>query len=157
MGKLKMPEKGKSAAMMAELQAEHAAADEVPEPEIETLQPANATSLQAYKLTNLQASKASPAAAEDAAPADQGHALSPTPQSRDERLQTALQRAAADEMAVVTVRVSAALNRYLDAYVARMQLVDPTHRYRKQDAIAEAFAAFYADHPMPPLPDEGGL
>lgn len=69
----------------------------------------------------------------------------------------AIARASADEVAVVTVRVSAALNRYMDDYTARINRLDPKRKYRKQDAVLEAFAAFYADHPMPPAPDEGEL
>ena len=73
---------------------------------------------------------------------------------RDARLETALQRAENDEIAVVTVRVSVRLNKYMDEYVARTNRLDPKRKYRKQDAVAEAFAAFYADHPLPHLSSE---
>ena len=45
----------------------------------------------------------------------------------------------------------------MDRYVERMNRIHPKRRYRKQDAVAEAFAAFYADHPMPPAPEEDDL
>jgi hypothetical protein len=45
----------------------------------------------------------------------------------------------------------------MDEYVARRNLADPRTKYRKQDAIAQAFAAFYADHPLPPAPDTDAL
>jgi hypothetical protein len=61
-----------------------------------------------------------------------------------------MERASQDAIAVVTVRVPAGLNRYMDDYVARVNRLNPQGRYRKQDAVAEAFAAFYAEHPMPP-------
>ena len=68
-----------------------------------------------------------------------------------------MERATQDALAVVTVRVPAGLNRYVDDYVARINRVNPHSRYRKQDAVAEAFAAFYADHPMPPPPPDEEL
>ena len=58
---------------------------------------------------------------------------------------------------MVTVRVSAKLNEYMDRYVERVNRTDPQRRYRKQDAVAEAFAAFFADHPMPPAPPDEEL
>ena len=73
---------------------------------------------------------------------------------RDERLAHALRRSADDEITVVTVRVATSLNRYMDDYTARVNRIDPKRKYRKQDAVLEAFAAFYADHPMPPAPEE---
>ena len=76
---------------------------------------------------------------------------------RAERLGKALALAAADEVSVVTVRVSAKLNEYMDRYVDRLGRVSPKRRYRKQDAVAEAFAAFFADHPLPPAPAEEEL
>lgn len=69
----------------------------------------------------------------------------------------ALTLAAGDEISVVTVRVSGKLNEYIDRYVERVNRVSPKRRYRKQDAVAEAFAAFFADHPMPPAPAEEDL
>jgi hypothetical protein len=79
------------------------------------------------------------------------------PDDREERLTRALQMAAEDEITVVTVRVSARLNEYMDRYVERLNRISPKRRYRKQDAIAEAFAAFFADHPLPPAPAEEEL
>lgn len=145
MSKLKMPPKGQSAAMMAELQAEHAA----PEP-TQQREPVvtNVTTLQrSHELTNVteEPTSASP-------PASQ-----PDPQIRHDRFLTALERASTDEIAVVTVRVPASLNRYMDEYVARLNLTQPKRRYRKQDAVLEAFAAFYADHPLPAPPGDEQL
>ncbi len=71
---------------------------------------------------------------------------------REERLTAAMQLAQEDEPGVVTIRISPRLNAYIDRYVQRVNQIDPKRRYRKQDAVAEAFAAFYADHPMPPSP-----
>jgi hypothetical protein len=81
-------------------------------------------------------------------------AAEPVPVARTERLAKALELASEDEIAVVTVRVSAKLNDYMDRYVERINRITPKRRYRKQDAIAEAFAAFFADHPLPPAPEE---
>lgn len=133
MNKLKMPTKGNSAAMLAELQAEHAAEDT--EINDTTMQP-------------------EPAAAPVVPHNPDGQASSPPPSrlSREERIAFALDRAASDELTVVTVRIPAILNHYLDEYVARRRSVNPKSKYRKQDAIAEAFAAFYADHPLPAIP-----
>ncbi len=78
-------------------------------------------------------------------------------EDRPERLARALQLAAEDEIAVVTVRVSGKLNDYMDRYVERINRIQPKRRYRKQDAVAEAFAAFFADHPMPPAPVDNEL
>lgn len=77
-----------------------------------------------------------------------------TPAQRDDRHQRALDIAAADKVTIVTVRVSARLNAYMDHYVERVNRAQPKRKYRKQDAIAEAFAAFFAEHPLPPLPAE---
>lgn len=143
MSKLKMPPKGQSAAMMAELQAEHAAPEptEHPEPVV-----TNVTTLQcSHELTNVTSEPAS-----EPSPA----APHPDPQIRRDRFAAALERASADEIAVVTVRVPASLNRYMDEYVARLNLTQPKRKYRKQDAVLEAFAAFYADHPLPPAPGD---
>ncbi len=74
------------------------------------------------------------------------------------RARKAIQIADDDEkqgdIAVVTIRVSARLARYMDQYTSRRSETDPkgARKYRKQDAVAEAFAAFYADHVMPPAP-----
>lgn len=75
----------------------------------------------------------------------------------DERQLLALQRAEQDEIAVVTVRAPHKLNGYVDRYVERVNRVNPRRRYRKQDAVAEMFAWFYASHPLPPAPDEEDL
>ena len=139
MSKLKMPPKGQSAAMMAALQAEHA--DHAPSDELEV------TNVTTFVTEN-------EASAPDQDTADVESIAAPAV-SREERLACALERAGRDELAVVTVRVPASLNRYMDGFVARMNRLDPEHKYRKQDAVAEAFAAFYADHPMPaPPPDD---
>lgn len=81
----------------------------------------------------------------------------PAAAEREDRYSRALGQAEEDEIAVVTVRVSGRLNEYMDRYVERMNRLHPKRRYRKQDAVAEAFAAFYADHPMPPAPEEDDL
>lgn len=143
MSRLKMPSKGQSAAMMAALQAEHA----------EPAQPASTEELQETNVTTVVADSEAVAADRENAQAEVGRC--PVASSREQRLASALERAGHDELAVVTVRAPASLNRYMDGFVARMNRLDPKQKYRKQDAIAEAFAAFYADHPMPsPPPDE---
>jgi hypothetical protein len=76
---------------------------------------------------------------------------------RAERLEKAMQIAHGDELDVATIRVSAKLHAYLERYVERINRLNPKGRYRKQDAIEAAFAAFYADHPMPPAPVEEEL
>lgn len=81
----------------------------------------------------------------------------PETADRQDRYARALGQVEEDEIAVVTVRVSGRLNEYMDRYVERMNRLQPKRRYRKQDAVAEAFAAFYADHPMPPAPEEDDL
>ena len=75
----------------------------------------------------------------------------------EERMQTALARAEDDEVAVVTVRAPSSLNSYIDRYIERINRVHPKRKYRKQDAVAEMFAWFYAEHPMPPAPTEEEL
>jgi len=137
MSKLKMPAKGNSAAMMAELQAEHAAAA----PEVaEAVQP------EPEEVIEAAAKRRGRATGKPASPP-------PSVASRQKRLDFALERTATDDMTVVTVRISASLNHYMDEYVARMRSLNPKSKYRKQDAVAEAFAAFYADHPLPALPE----
>lgn len=81
-----------------------------------------------------------------------GDPVAVAPALRAERYQKALSLTKTDEIAVVTVRVSAKLNEYMDRYVERCNRLHPKSRWRKQDAIAEAFAAFFADHPLPPAP-----
>lgn len=76
---------------------------------------------------------------------------------RGERLEKAMQIAKGDELDVATIRVSAKLHAYLERYVERINRINPKAKYRKQDAIEAAFAAFYADHPMPPAPVEEEL
>lgn len=146
MSTLKMPRKGQSAAMMAELQAEHATAAEQGEEPV-------------TNVTTLQPSPAGTNVALEAPAAEPFPPPEPTPPSADRaaRLATAQDRALSDEIAVVTVRVPAVLNRYMDDYVARVNRLEPKRRYRKQDAVLEAFAAFYADHPLPPAPDDENL
>jgi hypothetical protein len=189
MSKLQMPRKGQSAAMMAELQAEHAAATASGASDAEhvtTLQPADVTenvltpeaatvattepspvtaNALTPVLTNEPASVPSLGPYTEATSAQQSpkptrkRPASPAPadESRPDRLALAMERAAQDAIAVVTVRVPAGLNRYMDDYVARINRVNPQGRYRKQDAVEEAFAAFYADHIMPPAPVDEDL
>lgn len=133
MSGLKMPVKGKAALLLSDLNAEHAPpplenADEVT---------SNVTTLQSYKVTTNEVSNVTT--------------------TREERFQRGLEIAQRDEIAVVTVRVSARLNEYMDRYVERVNRTQPKRRYRKQDAVAEAFAAFFADHALPPAPPEEEL
>jgi len=141
MSKLQMPPKGKSAQMLAELQAEHADADE----------PLSPTENPVTEVTGLARTQITEDTQSDGQVAQEPEAA-PGPTDRDTRLRAATDRAAQDEIIVVTVRVAACLNRYMDDYVARRNMADPRTKYRKQDAVAEAFAAFYADHPMPVAP-----
>jgi hypothetical protein len=150
MSKLKMPAKGQSTAMMAALQSEHAvdgggpvAAGEDDSELYQDVTPSRSNTAVRQETFSEDSQVSAPSA--------------PVPPSRQDRLETALERGAQDQIMVVTVRVSASLNRYMDDYVTRMNRIDPKSRYRKQDAVAEAFAAFYADHPMPPPPSDGGL
>lgn len=156
MSRLQMPAKGKSAAMLAELQAAHAAGEEQGDeahPE-ESAPATNVTTLQESNVTSQQATlrpEASPGRAAVAADSASGD------WQRQERLALAQARGAEDQLTVVTIRVPMCLNRYMDEYVARRNLADPRVKYRKQDAIAAAFAAFYADHPLPPSAETGDL
>ncbi len=162
MGGLKMPQKGKGAAMLQELNAEHAPSDDKittnDVPTERTLDETNVTTLQGNKtdskptaeyLYGLNVSA-------DVLPIVR-ETFSAHPADRETRMETALRRAAEDEIAVVTVRISTRLNQYMDEYVTRINRIDPKRRYRKQDAIAEAFAAFYAEHPLPALPADEEL
>lgn len=144
MSKLKMPAKGSSAAMMAELQAEHAAPATDEESSVTMLQPED---------------EAPTAGPRKRRPRSSAKPTSPPPSDapREDRLATALDRAASDEMTVITVRISVSLNHYIDEYVSRRRRLDPKSRYRKQDAVEEAFAAFYADHPLPPIPPDADM
>ncbi|MBP7559234.1 MAG: hypothetical protein KBA64_02020 [Armatimonadetes bacterium] len=147
MSKLKMPAKGQSAAMLAALQAEHASPSE----------PDDATNVTTLQRPNERTASSAPPSAAPSPVAPSLAADPITSLSREERLAHALGRASQDEIAVVTVRVPAHLNRYMDDFVARANRVQPKGKYRKQDAVAEAFAAFYADHPMPPAPPDEEL
>lgn len=73
-----------------------------------------------------------------------------------DRLDAGLQIAAEDEdeedITVVTIRVSKRLNKHLERVVTHLNEGSKRGRYRKQDAIAEAFARFYAAHPLPDEP-----
>lgn len=136
MSGLKMPDKGKAALLLSDLNAEHAPSAEPVEAETTDVtcnERYNVTTLHVTDVTTLQC------------------------YNRDERLQQGLQISQQDRVAVVTVRVSAKLNEYMDRYVERVNRTDPQRRYRKQDAVAEAFAAFFADHPMPPAPPDEEL
>jgi len=79
-------------------------------------------------------------------------------QRRIDRAETMLAEAEENGEAptLVTLRVPAKLHDYLERYVRRINDNNPNKRrkYLKQDAIAAAFVAFYADHPMPPKLNE---
>ena len=151
MSKLQMPPKGQSAAMMAALQAEHAS-----QPHPDTNEATNVVTLQ--PTPHQPPPPTPPPSPATSAPAQPALPDAPEPaSSRQDRFTFALERALHDEIAVVTVRVPATLNRYMDDFVARSNRVEPDHKYRKQDAVAQAFAAFYADHPMPPPPPDEDL
>lgn len=123
----------------------------------ELMTEASRTQAQATKPNRTRARTAK-AAAEQSAASTAASSPSPPVDSREERLTAALHLAQEDEPVVVTIRVSPRLNAYIDRYVQRINQVEPKRKYRKQDAVAEAFAAFYADHIMPPaLMDEDGL
>ena len=131
MSGLKMPAKGKAALLLSELNAEDA-------PRPATTEATNATP---FQRSTEAANEGSNARSDE----------------REERLARAIQFSAEDEIAVVTVRVPSRLNEYMDRYVERINRLTPKRRYRKQDAVAEAFAAFFADHPMPPAPADQEL
>jgi hypothetical protein len=173
-GGLKMPGKGKAALLLSELNAEHAPRPEPPPPhdiEQESNKETNVTTLQRYnegtneptvvvpqKHSNaliIEGSNEETNQRENAptkvAATKRTKAMGESSE-REGRLARALEIAAEDEIAVVTIRVSAKLNKYLDDYVERINRLDARRKYRKQDAIAEAFAGFYADHIMPPAP-----
>lgn len=114
--------------------------------------PASASSKEEGKSARLRRGVGKSAAG-SAAPGGSGRLV----EDREQRFSRALAIAYDDEISVVTVRVSGKLNKYLDDYVDRINRIDPKRKYRKQDAIAEAFAAFYADHVMPPAPVEDEL
>lgn len=191
---LKMPRKGESARMLAELQAEHASeAPPAEGAELESATPvttlqvtSEGTHADAPDTTNVptpvsplvvthaepveptadthEHASAPPSPTRRTDPTIRGPEGSPSASpprrrkdEREDRFSFAMSRGSADEVAVVTVRVSAALNRYMDDYTARVNRLDPKRKYRKQDAVLEAFAAFYADHPMPAAPEEGEL
>ena len=180
-GGLKMPGKGKAALLLSELNAEHAPRpEETSSPIAEPIEneETNVTTLQRYneetnEPTNVVAQQPENARSSDTsnestteregAPAKvatpkrtkgsgEGAARASQGSEREGRLTRALEIAGDDEVAVVTIRVSAKLNKYLDDYVERVNRLEAKRKYRKQDAIAEAFAAFYADHVMPPAP-----
>lgn len=133
------------------------------EAEIQESEGQGAENLQERKLTRLQESletrKAESKevskggerakATEEARAAEETDAQAPRATSREARLMKAMEVAAEDEMIVVSVRVPAKLNDYIDQYVARVAKANPKRRYRKQDAMAAALAGFIADHPMP--------
>lgn len=111
----------------------------------DSLQEINLTNLQESLQDNLKPSK------QDIKEEDKQdiRQMGSQPSEREERLAKAMEVAAEDEMIVVSVRVSAKLNDYIDQYVARVAKANPKRRYRKQDAMAAALAGFVADHPMP--------
>lgn len=185
MSDLMLPAKGKSAAsLLQDLNADHAPDHEKPEgTNVTTLQRTKDKSNEGTFVTTNEGTKGRrngrtvaagtkpdgteaaakrpatrPGKADSIPPAAPGNRDDvPAGSGRDERIARALEQASEDEIAVVTVRVSGRLNEYMDRYVERINRVHPKRRYRKQDAIAEAFAAFYADHPMPPAPSEDDL
>lgn len=169
MGELKMPSKGKGASMLQELNAEHAtpfAEQEKPSNEETSVTTLQETPVSTIVSTNETASVPSILAtkkrekkttvAETTFDLGDRHPLSDEA-LRLERLSHALQMGEEDDVSVVTVRVSTRLNEYLDRYVQRVNQITPKRKYRKQDAILEAFAAFFADHVMPPAPTDDGL
>lgn len=135
--------------------------EEMPQETVEEMpQETVFTDKQEGKKTHNERTKAEPPAARRATKAaSEPHRVPErSVPEREERLAQAMQLAQEEEPAVVTIRVSPRLNAYIDRYVQRINQIEPKRRYRKQDAVAEAFAAFYADHPMPPSPlDENGL
>jgi type IV secretory pathway VirB10-like protein len=177
-----MPKRGSAATMLSDLNAEHAAAS----PTNPRNEPTNEESNVVSNVTTLQrtseSTKELPNAptlevtpevynertVERALAATSGATVAETTErpnliynvaadERTARMEKAQRLAADDEIAVVTIRVSTKLNEYVDRYVERLNRINPKGKYRKQDAIAEAFAAFYADHPMPPAPVEEEL
>jgi len=172
MSGLKMPGKGKAALLLSELNAEHAPKPEEPnrlseETNVTTLQETNETTHEGSHDDGSEPSNEHsqpPMGERDNRPGRTRRERAPKrgvdaapPDGREERFARALQSAAEDEITVVTVRVSARLNEYMDRYVERLNRIHPKRRYRKQDAVAEAFAAFFADHPLPPAPTEEEL
>jgi hypothetical protein len=176
---LKMPKRGGAAALLSELNAEHAPAPAAmaQEPEPDQLQELTQRAFSETNVTTLQESndvsnEVSNVKTNEGnfvrsnAPAyvsgnDRGNEppkkRSSVANPRDERLARALAMTAEDEVGVVTVRVSNRLNEYMDRYVERINRLNPKRKYRKQDAVAEAFAAFFADHPLPPAPADEEL
>ena len=186
MSDLMLPSKGQSAAsLLQELNADHAPDAEMQTPKphertkVTTLQETNEAENGRTPLTTNDrprrrkgtAPSSPPSSPSDQRPQDRAPGTSdaatmeadapdgslPAAAGREHRYSRALGQSEEDEIAVVTVRVSGRLNEYMDRYVERMNRIHPKRRYRKQDAVAEAFAAFYADHPMPPAPEEDDL
>jgi hypothetical protein len=176
-GELKMPGKGRAALLLSELNAAHAPVppaeeetnvttlqrynEETGEPSTETTNAGSVveTSVREPEPAKQRPKPATPVRKKQETPvAEEGpRAAAERNTEREQRFERALATAQADDIAVVTVRVSGKLNKYLDDYVDRINRIDPKRKYRKQDAIAEAFAAFYADHVMPPAPVEDEL
>lgn len=73
--------------------------------------------------------------------------------AREERIAEILKACESDEMVVITARVPAKLNRYIDEFVNRQGKKGGRYKYLKQDALMEALAAFVVDHPLPPTED----
>lgn len=166
MSELKMPLKGKGALMLQELNAEHAP------PHIGEQDPiigevTNVTTLQLTPVstkdeTGVTTMKVTNKRPKKETRSETNFELGDRHPLRDEvvridRVTNALQMGEEDEMSVVTVRVSTRLNEYMDRYVQRINQVNPKRKYRKQDAILEAFAAFFADHILPPAPADDEL
>lgn len=155
-GGLKMPKRGEAAALLSELNAEHAPVpldNPEDEPSVTNVTTLQRTSERTKKRVNEDANVSS----KQRSNAETKERFTVTSNERDDRLNKALQMAADDEINVVTIRVSTRLNEYMDRYVERVNRVNPKRRYRKQDAVAEAFAAFFADHPLPPAPADEEL
>jgi len=181
-----MPKRGESARLLQELNAQHAPAP--PTDEDTQNERYNVTTLEATPERTVAPTNATPNAetkertgeptngrskgraggrakpttqgvgAQADAAAPTATAETPAPVPEEERFAAALERAKEDAVAVVTVRAPDRFNTYIDRYVERLNRVSPKAKYRKQDAVAEMFAWFYASHPMPPAPaDEDDL
>lgn len=185
-GGLEMPKRGESARLLQELNAQHAPVPQAEEdrtnerynvttlkgtPEA-TGEPTNETSNAETKertgeATNGRRKNSSGGRTKSAmekvgarpdAATPTAAVSTPIPTAEEERYAAALDRAREDAVAVVTVRAPERFNTYIDRYVERLNRVSPKAKYRKQDAVAEMFAWFYASHPMPPAPaDEDDL
>ncbi|RYZ81874.1 MAG: hypothetical protein EOP06_22700 [Proteobacteria bacterium] len=169
-GGLQMPKRGEGVRMLAELNAEQQKEQE-PEPEDDSSPATNEETNERYNVTTLQRSNEPSNEETPARRAARSKKASNQPASEelvdvsgmseeDIRFRRGLQIAQDDEkngdIDVNTIRVSTRLHKYMEQYIVRRNATDPkgARKYRKQDAIAEAFALFYAHHTMPPAPSE---